>query len=192
MKKPVIIVSGLPRSGTSMVMKMLEAGGIDILTDGLRAADEDNPQGYYEYERVKSLNKEADWIYTKSGQAIKVISALLYHLPADLSYKVLFMQRDMGEILASQERMLSRLGTGQHANGPRQDVLAKKFQAHLQQVRDWIAAQAHMDCLYANYNELVQGSLAQVHAIATFLEVPLNVDKMTAVVNPAFYRSRRE
>src|SRR6185295_15833711 len=93
--KPIVVVSGLPRSGTSMAMKMLEAGGLPVVTDGRRSADEDNPRGYYEDERVKDLYREGDktWVRESRGKAIKVISFLLKSLPPDNNYKVLFMHR---------------------------------------------------------------------------------------------------
>ena len=100
--KPITIVSGLPRSGTSMMMKMLEAGGIPIVQDGIRTANTDNPKGYYEFERVKQLPKgDTAWLADSHGKAVKIISALLKHLPSDYEYKVLFMRRDLDEVTAS-------------------------------------------------------------------------------------------
>jgi hypothetical protein len=109
---PIItIVSGLPRSGTSMMMKMIEAGGIPPLTDAIRAADEDNPKGYYEFERVKQMDKgDVAWVADAPGKSVKVISALLKHLPPGYDYRVIFVQRNMAEILASQRKMLTHRG----------------------------------------------------------------------------------
>src|SRR5512139_2049136 len=108
--EPVIIVSGLPRSGTSMLMKMLEAGGVPLVTDGVRTPDEDNPKGYYEVERVKDLANEQDktWLRQSKGKGLKVISYLLKSLPADVNYKVVFIRREIEEVLASQKKMLDR------------------------------------------------------------------------------------
>ncbi|HFD38992.1 MAG TPA: sulfotransferase family protein, partial [Anaerolineae bacterium] len=100
MSRPITIVSGLPRSGTSMMMKMLEAGGLPVLTDQIRAADEDNPKGYYEFERVKQIEHDQEWLPDAQGKAVKMIAALLKHLPPDYEYKIVFMQRDMQEVLA--------------------------------------------------------------------------------------------
>src|SRR5687768_8758894 len=110
--KPIVVVSGLPRSGTSMAMKMLEAGGLSVVTDGLRTPDEDNPKGYYEDERVKRLHKEPDktWLHEARGKVVKIISFLLKSLPPDHNYKVVLMQRNLREIVASQNKMLARLG----------------------------------------------------------------------------------
>ena len=105
---PIIVVSGLPRSGTSMMMGMLEAGGLELVVDGIRAADEDNPRGYYELERVKDLAKAEDksWLITLQGKGVKVISLLLQHLPEAYNYKIIFMRRSIAEVLDSQSKML--------------------------------------------------------------------------------------
>ena len=110
--EPVVVVSGLPRSGTSMMMKMLAAGGVSVMTDAVRKADVDNPKGYYEYERVKDLEKETDKSYVREarGKALKVISFLLKDLPDDNFYQVIFMRRHLDEVIASQNKMLDRRG----------------------------------------------------------------------------------
>ena len=107
---PVTVVSGLPRSGTSMMMKMLDQAGLELVTDRLRQADEDNPKGYFEYEPVKQLARSADrtWLDDARGKGVKIISTLLRELPAHYNYKVVFMRRDLSEILASQAKMLAR------------------------------------------------------------------------------------
>jgi hypothetical protein len=124
----IVVVSGLPRSGTSMMMKMLQAGGIGIMTDNLRVADENNPKGYYEFERVKQLDKgDNAWVAEAQGKVIKVISYLLEFLPADFHYKVIFMRREMAEILASQRHMLERDGKpGSSANDAQMATLFNK------------------------------------------------------------------
>ena len=106
--EPVVVVSGLPRSGTSMIMQLLESGGVPILTDGQREADEDNPRGYYELDVVKHLKTEKQWVASAGGMAVKVIAQLLVHLPPQFKYKIVFVQRELDEILASQEKMLQR------------------------------------------------------------------------------------
>ena len=111
----VVVVSGLPRSGTSLMMQMLEAGGVPILTDGERACDADNPKGYYEYEPVKALqNGDSDWLDKAEGKAVKVISFLLRHLPQKHRYRVVFMNRNLDEVLASQEKMPVTRGQQKH------------------------------------------------------------------------------
>src|SRR5437868_1127771 len=102
------IVSGLPRSGTSMMMRMLEAGGMPVLTDKVRSADEDNPNGYFEFEAVKRTKQDASWLDDSGGRAVKMVYRLLYDLPVNRNYRVLFMRRNLKEVLASQREMLRR------------------------------------------------------------------------------------
>src|SRR5512134_2763803 len=148
----ITIVSGLPRSGTSMMMKLLEAGGLPPVTDNIRSADEDNPKGYYEFERVKQLTKgDVAWLPDAQGKAVKVIAALLPHLPAGYHYRVIFMQRAMPEVLASQRQMLIR--RGEDPDKIPDDVLAKLFEKHLKQVNDWVGRQPNVERLDVNYNE---------------------------------------
>jgi len=136
MEESIIVVSGIPRSGTSMVMEMLDRGGLDVVTDNIRKADRDNPMGYYEYEKVKSLEKDNTWLDDVKGRGIKIISHLLYFLPLHLSYKIVFMERDMQEIVVSQRKMYERL---QKAPGNIKDsVLATKFNLHLRKIYGWI------------------------------------------------------
>jgi hypothetical protein len=186
---PIVVVSGLPRSGTSMMMRMLEAGGLPILTDEVRRADADNPEGYFEFERVKQLDKgDRDWLSEAQGKAVKVISALLEHLPPDHAYRVIFMHRHMEEILASQRKMLERRGgPASEANDAR---LAALFEKHLARVQAWLAAQPNMTVLDVDYNALLSDPLSQSQAISRFLDGILDTGRMVAVVNPALYRNR--
>ncbi len=131
----IIIVSGLPRSGTSLMMQMLEAAGLSILSDNERRADDDNPRGYYELEKVKALNRDNSWIDEAEGKVVKAISLLLYDLPADRQYKIVFMTRRMEEILASQSAMLQRRG---EAEGPSDDRMRNYFEKHLADLTPWL------------------------------------------------------
>src|SRR5438132_4951320 len=108
MHSEITIVSGLPRSGTSLMMQMLDNGGIEVVTDNIRTADTDNPRGYYEYEQVKKIKEEKSWLPQTRGKAFKMVSQLLYELPANEGYRIIFMQRDLDEMLLSQEKMLKR------------------------------------------------------------------------------------
>ncbi|MBV6393929.1 MAG: hypothetical protein KPEEDBHJ_03174 [Anaerolineales bacterium] len=187
--KPIYIVSGLPRSGTSMMMKMLEAGGLEILTDNIRAADDDNLQGYYEFERVKQL-KEGDsaWVGEAQGKVIKVISALLEHLPAGYQYKIIFMEREMMEILASQRKMLER--RGKPGNPAEDGKFAELYGKHLAKVRAWLASQPKMDVLFIRYNEMLKAPAEYAAKVAAFLGAPLNVQAMADVPQDQYYRQR--
>jgi hypothetical protein len=187
----ITIVSGLPRSGTSMMMKMLEAGGLPPLTDHLRTADEDNPKGYYEFERVKQLPKgDVAWLPEAQGKVVKVIAALLPSLPGGYHYRVIFMQRAMPEVLASQRQMLIR--RGEDPNKIPDDVLAKLFEKHLRQVNDWVSQQVNVERLDVNYNEMLKNPQPFIEQIDAFLGNQLDKAKMATVVDPALHRQRRE
>ncbi len=185
---PVIIVSGLPRSGTSMMMKMLEAGGLELVIDGIRTADEDNPRGYYEFERVKQLDKgDAAWVAEARGKAVKVISALLEHLPPDYRYKVLFMNRRLPEVIASQRKMLARRGEGSDLSD---EKLADLLARHVQQVKTWMARQPNFELLDLDYNAMLLDPTPFVEQIVDFLDQDLDARAMAKVVDPTLYRNR--
>lgn len=188
-EKPfVTVVSGLPRSGTSMMMKMLEAGGIDPIQDGIRTADSDNPKGYYEFERVKQLDKgDTAWVADAQGKSVKVISALLRYLPSDYEYRILFMRRDLDEILASQAKMLDNR---QKESGVSDDELKSLYRKHLQQVYGWVNQQPNVTLLDVNYNELLTNVMGQLPQIIQFLGDTLDIEAMATVVDPDLYRNR--
>lgn len=188
-KKPVIVVSGLPRSGTSMMMKMLAEGGLELVTDELRPADEDNPKGYFELEAVKQLSAgNVAWLSGAQGKVVKVISALLEHLPPEFSYKIIFMERDIGEILASQRKMLQRRNED---SGQEEADMEDRFRKHLAAVKPWLARQPNMAVLYVSYNEMVQSAALLCNKVAEFIGTPLNVDRMRAVPSGDLYRNRK-
>lgn len=185
---PITIVSGLPRSGTSMMMKILEAGGLPILTDNLRTPDEDNPRGYFELEQVKALKEgESIWLKDASGKAVKVISSLLGELPAVYQYRIIFMRRAISEILASQKQMLIRRSESTEGDD---QVMAENFQEHLKRVRIWLANQANMQVLYIDYNELMANPTPHITSVAEFLGLEERLDAMLAVPDKELYRQR--
>lgn len=187
--QPVVVVSGLPRSGTSMMMKMLEAGGLPVLIDGLRSADSDNPEGYYEFERVKALDKgDTAWLADARGQAVKVISALLEFLPADQSYRVIFMHRQIEEVLRSQRKMLEHRGEATDAIGDAE--IAALFAKHVDKVQGWLRQQPNFRVLDVNYNALLADPLPHVHTVNQFLGSGLDEQRMAEIVNPDLYRNR--
>ncbi|HDQ72476.1 MAG TPA: sulfotransferase family protein [Chloroflexi bacterium] len=189
-QQAITIVSGLPRSGTSMMMKMLEAGGLPVLTDNLRTPDPDNPRGYYEFERVKKLEHDKSWLKDARGKAVKIIAALLKHLPPDHHYKIIFMRRDMDEILASQRRMLIR--RGEATDKISDEKLAQLFEHHLRQTEAWLAEQPNIDVTYVNYNDVLENPDASVERIEQFLGGWLDADNMVRVIDPSLYRQRRQ
>ena len=186
----IIIVSGLPRSGTSMMMRMLEAGGMEIVTDTMRKADEDNPRGYYEDERVKKMKEDASWLDGCQGKVVKVISMLLYDLPTHLKYKVIFMRREMKEILASQRVMLRR--RGQKEDDAPDEEMAEKFEKHLHQIEGWMGKKNYLDVLYAKYNDVIKDARMQAKTVNEFLGNRLNEEEMVKAVEKSLYRQKKE
>jgi len=185
----ITVVSGLPRSGTSMTMKMLEAGGILPLTDHIRTADSDNPKGYYEFERAKKL-KEGDvaWLPEAEGKAVKIIAALLTHLPANYEYRVLFMRRKIEEVLASQGKMLENRGEESKVDDT---TMADLFAKHLQQVEAWMNSQSNLQYLDVDYNAMLADPLPYIKRINQFLDNTLDEGQMAAVVDPSLYHHRK-
>ena len=190
MERDVItIVSGLPRSGTSMMMRMLEAGGLELLSDFVRAADEDNPKGYYEYERVKQIEDDKAWLEDARGKAVKMITALLKHLPPAYRYEVVFMRRDLGEVLASQRRMLVR--RGEPTETVPDERMAELFKRHLDEVEAWVAGQPNMTVLYVEYRDVLEDAAGQARRVSEFLSCALDVGAMASIVDRSLYRQRR-
>lgn len=190
MSNIITAVSGLPRSGTSLMMQILEAAEIPILNDGIRTADNDNPEGYYEFERVKQLNKgDHEWLAEAGGKAIKIISALIPHLPSQYTYRILFVQRNLKEVLASQRKMLIQRG---EATDEVSDAdLELMFTRHLKQVQDWISRQPNISVLYVNYNQLVDNPEPWISQIMEFLQLEADGKEMVNVVKPTLYRNRQ-
>jgi hypothetical protein len=188
-KQPIIIVSGLPRSGTSMTMKILEAGGIPPLTDHIRTPDSDNPGGYYEFEQAKKLREgDVAWLPEAQGKAVKVIAALLTHLPAGYEYRVLFMHRNIEEVLASQAKMLENRGEESKVEDA---AMADLFQKHLHQVRAWMNSQPNLRYLDIDYNAMLEDPAPYTRQINQFLGGHLDEAAMMAVVDPSLYRQRK-
>lgn len=186
---PVVVVSGLPRSGTSMAMKMLEAGGMATVADHVRSADEDNPKGYFEDERVKDLAGMEDktWLRAARGKVIKVVSSLLTHLPPDNAYKVVFMRRNLHEVLASQAKMLDRRGEDSHTGD---DELLAMYRAHLEKVEFQLRFREHFEALYVNYTDVLADPAAEARRIADFVGGGLDVERMAGAVDGSLYRNR--
>jgi hypothetical protein len=184
----ITIVSGLPRSGTSMMMRMLEAGGIPVVTDELREADVDNPKGYYEFERVTQIKEDASWIPETRGKAFKMVSLLLYHLPPNEAYRIVLMRRNTDEILASERKMLERLG--KNADHASDDRMAEIFRKHLLHLEGWLAERPQIHCLQVNYNDVMKDPVAVTRDVAAFFGGRLDAAKMADVVDPSLYRQR--
>ncbi len=183
----ITIVSGVPRSGTSMMMRMLAAGGMDIVTDHIRQADADNPQGYFELERAKKIKENPTFLDETHGKAFKMVSVLLRDLSPNKRYNIIFMRRDMAEVLASQHIMLERRGKDTSTDD---QEMAKRFAIHLDDITAWLDAQQHMDVLYVHYNDVLRHPLVSAERVNHFLGNCLEPHKMAAVVDQALYRNR--
>ena len=192
MRDFITVVSGLPRSGTSMAMQMIVAGGIAPLTDGVRTADDDNPRGYFEFERVKSLRTDKAWLDDARGKVVKVIHMLVPELPDDRAYRVVFLDRDVREVVKSQSTMLSR--SGKSGGGLPPDRLASIYTQQLAQVHAWLAARPNLSVLAVRHADLIHDARAQAARIAEFLQasngLTLDVDAMSGAVDPSLHRNR--
>jgi hypothetical protein len=190
LKLMITIVSGLPRSGTSLMMQMLAAGGMPILSDGERRADVDNPRGYLEWERIKQLPKDPACIAEAEGKAVKVISQLLLSLPAQHQYRVIFMRRPLPEVMASQDEMLRRRGN--FDPGEDNSVVARAFQDHLSDVYGWLNGKPYVKVSRVQYHAVLREPKTTAESVAKFLEVPLDVEAMAKQVDGTLYRQRRK
>ena len=187
-KQPIIIVSGLPRSGTSMMMRMLAEGGIPVVTDELRRADSDNPNGYFEFETVRQMSAgNVEWLANANGKAVKVISALLEYLPSNYSYKIIFLEREIKEILESQRKMLANRNEKASAD---EVEIEMQIQKHLSVMKPWLVRQPNIEVLYVNYNTLMTKPEPLCEQITEFLDLPLNQTRMLAVPDKHLYRNR--
>ncbi|HET6597615.1 MAG TPA: sulfotransferase [Anaerolineales bacterium] len=186
--QPVIIVSGLPRSGTSMMMRILAEGGLPVLTDKIRRPDDDNPNGYFELEIVRQLKEgNFSWMNDANGKVVKVISALLEYLPQDHQYKIIFMERHSKETLASQKKMLDHRGQISKLSD---EEMEQQFHHHLAALKPWLVRQQNMEVLFVNYNSLMAEPKLCCEKIVEFLDIPLNQSQMLAVPDTQLYRNR--
>lgn len=184
----ITIVSGLPRSGTSLMMQMLVAGGMQLLSDGERLADTDNPRGYLEWERIKQLPADPGCIAEAEGKVVKVISQLLLAVPSGHEYRVIFMQRPIPEVLASQDAMMRRRGT--YKEGVNPAAMASAFKKHLKEAYAWIENKPYVKSLLVPYRGVLQNPRQIAEKIIEFVGVPLDLDAMCAQVDASLYRNR--
>ncbi len=187
--QPIIVVSGLPRSGTSLMMQMLAAGGMEVLSDHERSADADNPLGYYELERVKQLREgDSEWLEEAQGKCVKVISALLDKLPPDFDYKVIFLQRELAEVLASQKQMLIR--RGEPTDKVSDEEMHRLYKGHLDRIRQWLYEQKNFQVMFVRYSDLLDDPVSTSQKLADFLDTNLDPMKMSRIPDPKYYRQK--
>ncbi len=182
----IVLVSGLPRSGTSLMMQMLHAGGMPVLTDERRPPDLANPRGYFEFEAVKHTRQNAAWIQQAAGKAVKVIYRLLYDLPEDQPLRVIFMRRNLSQVVASQQAMLGR-PPGSVAENHR---LITIFQRELAQLDGWLTTRPQISVLNVAHERLMAHPEVVVKEIGTFLTQSLDLTAMQKAIQPALYRQR--
>ncbi len=183
----ITIVSGLPRSGTSVMMRMLNVGGIPALCDEHRTPDADNPNGYYEFESVKSLQNYSDWIDRAVGHSVKMVYNLLEHLPMDREYRVVFMRRQIDEIIQSQRAMLLRNGIKTEI--PDEEI-KELFERVLRQFYSWLPSQTHLKLINVSYNELLSRPASTIAQINRHLGYSLDTEAMAQVIDHSLYRNR--
>lgn len=189
-KDTIIVVSGLPRSGTSLMMQILEKAGLPLLTDQLRTADLDNQRGYYEYEPVKFMKAgDLTWLELAKGKVVKVISHLLAYLPSSYPVKVIFMLRDLSEVVASQDHMLKNRGEVEKTTVG-DGELVRIFEKHLQDIKSWIAQQPKIEVVYIDYNHLMQDPSTALAPLEGFLGINVTAPGVLSVVDPKYYRQR--
>jgi hypothetical protein len=184
----ITIVTGLPRSGTSLMMQMLNAGGLPVLSDGERQPDTDNPKGYLEWERIKQLPKDPSLIAEAEGKVVKVISQLILCLPPDHEYRIVFMQRPLPEVLKSQDEMLRRRGNADSVKDT--SAIEEAFQRHLIEINRWLASQPNMRVSRVHYHRVLREPKTVAEEMAAFLESPLDIDAMLGQVDGTLYRNR--
>ena len=185
----IIVVSGLPRSGTSMMMRMIQAAGVPALTDHVRGADADNPNGYLEYEPVKRTAQDPSWVPLARGKVVKMVHLLLRDLPASERYSVVLMHRDLDEVLASQRKMLDRAGKSGAALPP--ETLRKVFASQMQDITRWLAAQPNFRVLEMHYNRVLADPAPESARLAAFLDLPDRAAAMAAAIEPSLYCNRK-
>ncbi len=188
-KGTITVVSGLPRSGTSMMMQMLAKGGHEVFTDEERAADDNNPRGYYEHEAVKSLHKSNKWLVNARDKAIKVIAQLIESLPSTYKYKIIFMERDLNEVVTSQRKMLNRLGK-ETADDVMPLELIQSFEATIRDVKMWAAKQSNVEIVYVKHADVINNPFEQALRINEFLDYKLLPELMAEAVDRKLYREK--
>jgi hypothetical protein len=186
----ITIVSGLPRTGTSMMMRFLHTGGLEALTDGRREADSDNPRGYFELDKALKIKDDASWLPEAEGKVFKMVSMLLYHLPLERPYKIIFMRRNLDEVLASQAMMLKNMGKDQ--NQPSDEKMKALFAKHLEEIEAHIAGQPMLDTLYCDFRSVIEQPADTARRVAEHLGLDLDQQKMAGIIEPDVYRNRRD
>jgi hypothetical protein len=188
-EESVVVVTSLPRSGTSMLMQMLAAGGMGILSDGLREPDEDNPRGYFEFEPVKHLLKRSKWLFEGRGRAVKIVAPLLHGLPPGLACRVILCERDLQEVIDSQDRMLIRRNQALSARPERRRMLKDEYVRTLGGVKAMLTRRPDTQWQVVEHRNVISDPLTTAERMNKFLGGGLDVAKMAAAIDPALHRN---
>ena len=172
------------------MMQMLSAGGMSVLTDHMRTADEDNLRGYFEFERAKQIKEDTIWLPDAVGKVVKMIYFLLYDLPTDYHFRVIFMQRSLDEVIRSQQIMLQR--RGERGAGLASQQMAEVFQRQLEKMDDWLADQPNFEKLDVRFQDVIRDSSAEAARVQQFVLQDLDVVAMAEAVDPTLFRQRSD
>lgn len=186
--EPIVIVTGFPRSGTSMMMAMLQAGGLELYTDGKREADKDNPKGFFEHEVVKEMPVKADWLESCKGKAVKVISSLLRYLPGEHQYKLIWIKRPLTEVIVSQEIMKGREKAEIMRNFPFQ--MALELQQEEERLANWAKRQPNISSQVVEYYDCLKDASEVIHEVSAFLGIDLEASAAQAAVDDKLHRNK--
>ena len=187
-KNTIIVVSGLPRSGTSLMMQILQKAGIPLLTDEKRRADVNNPRGYFEYQPVKKLKEDNSWLHRARGKALKIVSPLLVYLPDAFHYQIIFMQRSLDEIIASQNKMLNSRAIPPTPSQRLRNYLAN----HLLQINTYLSNKKNISVLKIDFKTLIDQPETELAKLSEFLGHPFNHETIKSVIQRDLYRTRIE
>jgi len=184
----ITVVSGLPRSGTSLMMQMLDAGGMELFSDNIRQPDRSNPRGYCEFERVKSLNRDSSWLYETEKSAVKIVAHWLHFLPPEFEYSIVFMERELEEVIKSQDEMLKF--AGRPARKYNLDLIANSYRRLIEVTKSWLSSQKNINTIYINHHEVITNPSHVAERINKFLGNILNDNQMPSVIDHALYHQK--
>ena len=182
-RPPVTVVTGVPRSGTSLMMQMLRAGGMPILSDGARPPDADNPHGYLEFEPARRLPEDASWVPLAAGRAVKVVHALVPALPAGQRYRLILMRRRLDRVVASQRAMLARQGRAESGSELGDARLVEIFRVQIAALERWAAGRADVELLQVGYEETLRDPIGVSRRVSDFLGGGMDENAMAAAVD---------
>ena len=169
-----------------MMMQALHKGGIEPYTDSNREADSDNPRGYYEHEKATQLMRDQSWIPEARGKAVKIVAQLLNHLPKDENYRIIFMDRDLREVIKSQKVMLERLGREGGKLGDSAMMATLDRQVHT--IESMMAMQENIDVLFVDYGEAITAPEEISRRINEFMGGDLDEAGIQSAIDPSLRR----